>query len=338
MQKVNTQGGYSTLSLIVWMAVVVSGMSALWLSSGQVNKKLILGHNLNEEHPVHLGLVAFKKKLSSLSSGKLEVLLYPNGQLGPERDVLELIQLGAVAMTKVSSMNLEAFAPEIAVLNLPYMFRSKKHYYNVLDSEIGEKMLRTPTSKLLRGLTYYDSGARSFYTRKPILHPKDLKGLKIRVMGSQTAIRMVKLLGGSPTPMPYGEIYTGLQQGVIDGAESNITALTLGRHGEVIKNFSKNEHTMLPDILIISERIWRTLTPQMKKWVKQAAAYSKKIQRRKWKEAIEKANKQARTTLKITFQHPDKAPFMKKVHVMHEELARRGPLYKSFIDDIRKAQ
>lgn len=326
------------LLLGVWVAFI--GLLGLFFlfSGARKGRTLILGHNLNKSHPVHLGLVAFQQKLKSLSKGKLQVAIYANGQLGPERDVLELIQLGAVAMTKVSSMNLESFAPQIAVFNLPYMFRSKAHYFKVLDGSIGERMLRAPTSKLLRGLTYYDSGARSFYTRKPILKPADLKGLKIRVMGSQTAIRMVKLLGGSPTPMPYGEIYTGLQQGVIDGAESNITALTLGRHGEVIKNFSKNEHTMLPDILIISEKIWQSLTPQMKQWVKQAAAHSKEVQRRKWKEAMDKARQVAKDKLKVKIQTPNKAPFIKRVKAMHQALAKKGPTYRRFIKDIQEAK
>ncbi len=303
-------------------------------SDSNSKKTLMLAHNLDSKHPVHLAMEYMAEELFKNSGGSLKIQIYPSAQLGAEREVLELLQLGVLAMTKVSSMSLENFSPAFSILNLPYVFDSKEHYFRVLDSHVGEEILLSPQDKRLLGLSYYDSGARSFYAKKAILKPEDLKGLKIRVMGSQTAIRMVQLLGGSPTPMPYGEIYTALQQGVIDGAESNITALSLGRHGEVIKNFSMNEHSMLPDVLLIGRRVWERLSEQERAWLKEAAEKSKLLQRKLWAKEIERAMKVATEEMNVEIQYPNKFPFVEKVLPMHKDFLVKHPQYKEWMQSI----
>ena len=153
-------------------------------------------------------------------------------------------------------------------------------------------------------------------------------------MGSQTAIRMTELLGGSPTPMPYGEIYTALQQKVIDGAENNITALTLSRHGEVAKHYSLDEHIMAPDILLAGTQAWERLSPQHRELVQQAAQESKIVQRKLWEKAVQEHEEQARDKLGVNFHRPDRAPFAIKVKALHEELKTRGPLFRELIEKI----
>jgi tripartite ATP-independent transporter DctP family solute receptor len=194
---------------------------------GPSSKRIIkLGHGLGVTHPVHEAMLYLAKKVEEKSGGEMVVKIYPNQQLGSERELVELLQIGSVGMTKVSSAALEGFAPTMQVFGMPYLFRDDAHQLSVLQGEIGKKLLLDPQKYLLRGLCYYDSAKRSFYTKdKPIETPAVLAGLKMRVMESYTASNMVKSLGGSPTPVSYGELYTALQQGIVDGAENNAPSL-----------------------------------------------------------------------------------------------------------------
>lgn len=299
---------------------------------------LILAHNLDTSHPVHRGMKDFADRVDAKSKGRLQIKLYANGQLGSEREVLEQLQIGAVAMTKVSSMSLESFAPLYSAVNAPYIFNDEAHAYRVLDGEVGKRLLASTEAKRFRGLTYYASGARCFYANRPILKPEDLSGLKMRVLGSQTAIKMTKLLGGSPVPMPYGEVYTGLQQSVIDGAESNLTALTMSRHGEVAKHFSLDEHIIAPDVLLISTQVWDALSPDDQKIVKEAAEKSKLLQRGYWQETMEEHARIAQDEMGVTIHHPDKSAFRLLVQPLHEELRAKSPDLKKVIDQIKSTE
>ena len=204
------------LQLISFCAAIMVFFSCQSTSEKRIIK---LGHGLGITHPVHESMLFLAKKVEEKSGGKLVVKVYPNQQLGSERELVELLQIGSLGMTKVSSAALEGFAPTMQVFGMPYLFRDDAHQLAVLNGEIGKKLLLDPQKYLLRGLCYYDAGKRSFYTKtKPVETPADLSGLKIRVMESNTASNMVKSLGGSPTPVSYGELYTALQQGIVDGA------------------------------------------------------------------------------------------------------------------------
>ena len=183
------------------------------------------------------------------------VKIFPDGQLGTEREVLELLQIGSVAMTKVSAAVMANFAPEYEVLGVPYLFRDKGHLFQVLEGEVGRQLLLSSSDYWLRGLCFYDAGSRSFYTKdKPIRRPEDLRGLKIRVMNHQMSVDMVNAMGGSATPMAFGELYTALQQGVVDGAENNPPSLVSSNHYEVCKYYTLDEHSAIPDVLVIGTK------------------------------------------------------------------------------------
>lgn len=303
-------------------------------SSITPQKRLVLAHNINIDHPVHRGLVDFSEKLSELSGGKIHVQIFPNEQLGTEREVIELLQTGALAFSKVSSSNLENFNPIWSVVNLPYIFRSKDHYFNVLDGEVGDILLNALQDSKLQGLTFYDAGARSFYASKPILHPRDVEGMKIRVMGSQSAIAMMKAIGGLPTPMSYGEVYTGLQQNVIDGAENNVFALTTKKHGEVAKHFSLDEHAMMPDVLVVSQEVWSRLSGEEREWVTLAAQHSKERQRVYWAREVEIEMKKIQQEMGVIVHKPEKEPFIEKVRSLHDELSGKSPRHRELIEKI----
>lgn len=293
-----------------------------------------LGHGLEATHPVHHAMVYMAERLAELSAGSMRIDIYPSQQLCTERECMELLQIGSLGMTKVSASTMENFAPAYQVLNLPYLFRDDAHRFAVLESEVGEMLLRDGESRRLLGLAFYDAGSRSFYTKdRPVNSPSDLGGLKIRVMESTTAMRMVSALGGSPTPVSWGELYTALQQGVVDGAENNPPSFYTSRHYEVARYYTLDEHSSVPDVLVISTVIWERLTPQQQQWLRESAEESAVIQRDLWREATEAALVAVQEA-GVTIIRPDKELFATQVEGMIETY-RANPLLRSLIDQIK---
>ena len=296
-------------------------------------KEIKLGHSLDPSHSVHKAMVLMSDKLYEYSGGKMRIKIYPSSQLGSEREALELLQIGSLGMTKVSTGTLENFAPGMKVFGLPFLFRDKAHSFSVLDGEVGDKLLLESEKFWLRGLTYYDAGSRSFYTKeKPVHSPEDLDGLKIRVMQSQTAMNMVKAMGGSPTPISWGELYTALQQGIVDGAENNPPSFYLSRHYEVCKYYIIDEHTALPDVLIMSTHVWNSLSDQEQEWLMRAVKESVVYQRIEWEKAEKEALEQVQKA-GVEIIYPDKSPFNSKVQDLFAEY-RKDPDMAKVIDQI----
>jgi tripartite ATP-independent transporter DctP family solute receptor len=263
-------------------------------------------------------MVFMAERLVEISGGRMSVDIYPSGQLGQERDLIELLQIGSLAMTKVSTAPLEAFVPAMKIFGIPYVFRDHDHCWKIFTGPIGQKLLLAGEKYFLRGMCYYDAGSRSFYTKeRPVHSPADLDGLKIRVMKSNTSVKMVQALGGSATPIPWGELYTSLQQGVVDGAENNPPSFYLSRHYEVCKYYSLDEHTSVPDILLMSTVIWNNLSEQEQKWLQQAVDESVEYQKKVWKESSDEAMKKVRES-GVEVIYPDKAPFREAVKEMHD--------------------
>ncbi|HAW1140970.1 TPA: TRAP transporter substrate-binding protein, partial [Escherichia coli] len=223
---------------------------------------LKLSHNQDKSHPVHKAMEFFAKKSKEYSNGDITIRIYPNGTLGTQRETMELIRSGAIPLVKTNAAEMEAFENSYKLFSLPYLFRDRDHYYQVMQGDIGRKILDSTKSKGYFGLTFYDGGARSFYGNKPVLKPDDLKGMKVRVQPSPGAVEMIKVMGGNPTPLDYGELYTALQQGVVDMAENSVMALTTMRHGEVAKSFSLDEHTMVPDVVLMSNAAFDKLSQE----------------------------------------------------------------------------
>ena len=286
-------------------------------------RSIKLAHSLNISHPVHKAMVKMGVDLDSLSGGKMKLEIYPSQQLGTERECIELLQIGSLDMTKVSVGVMENFSPKMKVFGLPFLFRDRAHSFNVVDGPIGRELLEGGMKYWIKGMCYYDAGSRSFYTKeKPINTPNDLKGLKIRVMESVTAMDMVQSLGGSATPISWGELYTSLQQGVVDGAENNPPAFYLSRHYEVCKYYSLDEHTSLPDVLILGTHIWDRLSANEKLWLQEAVDKSVDYQRTLWAEAEKKALDEVQKA-GVTVIRPDKTTFLSKV----------GGVYDQYKDD-----
>ena len=277
---------------------------------------LKLAHVLDTNHSVHQGMVHMAERLDHYSGGRMRIDIYPSGQLGAERDTVELVQIGSLAMTKVSAAPLEAFVPAMQVFSIPYVFRDREHLFKALDSEVGKALLESVEVARLRGMGYYDSGSRSFYmVDTPVETPADIKGKKIRVMKSQTAVKMIAAMGGGATPISWGELYTALQQGVVDGAENNPPSFYLSGHYEVCKYYALDEHTSVPDMLLMSSRIWNSLEPQQQEWLQMAVDDSVAYQRELWRVSTEEALAAVQEA-GVIVTYPDKQPFMDAVKEM----------------------
>ncbi len=287
---------------------------------------LKLAHGLDVSHPVHAAMVHMADRLAETSGGRMRVEIHPSGQLGEERELIEMLQIGSLAMTKVSASPLESFVPEMAVFSIPYVFRNNAHLRQVLDGEIGHGLLVAGEQYYLRGLCYYDAGPRSFYTTGTAVRtPDDLSGLKIRVQKSITSTRMVRALGGSATPIDWGELYSALQQGVVDGAENNLPSFFLSRHYEVSRYYTVDEHTWVPDVLLISTHVWERLSSEERHWLEEAVASSVIEQRRLWREASEHALAQVRAA-GVEIIEPDKVAFRRAVQPLFDSY-RGTPVY-----------
>ncbi len=318
---------------------VIGLLTLLLFSCANISKTktIKLAHGLDVNHPVHKAMVFMGKELEKNSGGKLTLEIYPNSQLGSERQCLELLQIGSLGMTKVSAAVMENFAPDMKVFGLPFLFKNKVHRFKVLDGKIGKQLLDGGTKYWLKGLGYYDAGSRSFYTKeKQINTPEDLTGMKIRVMQSATAMNMVKKLGGSPTPLSYGELYTALQQGVVDGAENNPPSFYSSRHYEVCKYYSLDEHSAIPDVLIIGTQLWNKLSKQEQQWLQEAVDASVVYQRKLWEQSENEALEAVKKT-GVEVVTPDKSKFTEKVKTMFNEYKNDKEVYR-LIQQIRATE
>jgi len=326
----NNRFKYWSLALLACV-LILSGCG----SQGKV-KVLKLAHVLDASHPVSKGMDHLAEKLAEISNGQLTMDIYPGGQLGSsEREYVESLQIGSLDMTKVSTAVLENFVPTFAVFSLPYLFESDEHRWQVLFGPIGDKMLLQGESLWLRGLCFYETGSRNFYLRdKAVRTPEDLKGLKIRVMKSYWSIQTINALGGSATPISFGELYTALQQGVVDGAENNVPTLYQSRHFEASKYYVLDGHSAPSDVLLISTRTWNRLNEEQRQWLMQAVQASVEYQRGLWDDATQTALS-AMQDYGVEVIRPDKAPFREKVSGLYEDLKLNHPDLDALVQEIQ---
>jgi tripartite ATP-independent transporter DctP family solute receptor len=325
--------------LLVGILVASCGFALLYRTAGQQAVDLTvcvlkLGHGLDQTHPVHLGMVRMQERLAELSGGTMEIKIYPGGMLGSETQCLEQVQTGQLDMAKSSISPMESFWSELGVFTIPYVFRDNEHLWKVLEGEVGEMFL--DMSPQMYGICYYDAGGRSFYTvRRPILSPEDLKGMKIRVQASRTAMDMVRHMGAAPTPIAWGELYTALSQGTVDGAENNLPSFESGRHSEICRHFVLNEHAFVPDMLLINRVRWEKLTPQQQQWLKAAAMESSVYQRELWKLEEQRCREEAEKR-GVQFYEVDKAPFIAITKPMRESIT--DPAIREILKKIMETQ
>lgn len=325
--------------LLLSLCLVMSGCSTKAKSQGTSEasdvRELRFAYASNSQ-PVIDAMRKFGELVEEKTNGEVTVTYFPDGQLGGERELIELTQSGAIDFTKVSASALESFSKQYAIYSLPYLFDDETHFFKAMNEETLMAPIYASTKDLgFQGLTYYDSGQRSFYmVDGPVKSPDDLKGKKIRVMQSETAIKMVKLLGGSPVPMGSDEVYTSLQSNLINGSENNEFVLYTAGHGGVAKYYSYDEHTRVPDIVIMNEAIRDTLTEAQVAAIEEAAKESTRFEIAAFKQAIEDEKQIAQTEYDVQFFDVDNAPFREAVKPLHEEF-QQNETFKDLYTTIR---
>ena len=300
-------------------------------------KRIIrISHAQSETHPEHWGLLAFKEYVEERLGDKYEVQIFPNEILGSAQKAIELTQTGAIDFVVAGTANLETFADVYEIFSMPYLFDSEDVYKTVMeDSDYMEQVYESTDEAGFRVVTWYNAGTRNFYAKTPIRTPEDLKGKKIRVQQSPASVSMVNSFGAAAAPMGFGEVYTAIQQGVIDGAENNELALTNNKHGEVAKYYSYNKHQMVPDMLVANLKFLEGLSPEEYQVFKDAAALSTEVEMKEWDKSIEEAKKIASEDMGVEFIDVDVDAFKEKVLPLHEKMLNDNPKIRSFYEYIQ---
>ncbi|MGL5174900.1 MAG: TRAP transporter substrate-binding protein [Cetobacterium sp.] len=276
--------GKNLLKKVLFLGVVMGNLA---LGADIILK---LADNHADDYPTVLGDKEFARLVNERSNGKIKVEVYSGGQLGSEENTIEQVQFGAIDMIRTSISPLTRYNDKLNVLMLPYLYRDDVHMFKVLDGQLGDKYLESLTRNNLLGLSWFDSGARNFYnSKRAVRNVSDMKGLKIRVQESALMMGLIEALGASATPMAFGEVYGALQTGVIDGAENNTPSYDSTGHFEVAKHYTLDAHTRVPEMLIINNKKFNSLSKDDQKLIKEAAKDAAIKQREFWKEREERS-------------------------------------------------
>jgi len=264
-------------ALLLALTMLFVGAASL-----QAQTVLKLAETHPKGYPTELADEHFAQLVTERSGGKLKVEVYPGNQLGEEKAAIEQVQLGAIAFTRVSSGPMAEFNKALGAFSLPYIFDSGEHMWSYLNSPEGQKLLDGLSTSRFVGLCYFDPGARSFYSFKPITKLEDLKGLKIRVIQNTINMELMQALGASATPMPYGQVFSSLQTQVIDAAENNFPSYLTANHYQVAKHYLVDAHQRVPEVLVVSKVVFDGLSKEDQDLIRQAAKDTVAKQRELW--------------------------------------------------------
>ncbi|WP_026615729.1 TRAP transporter substrate-binding protein [Ensifer aridi] len=307
--------------------------------AGAANAQTVL--RSSDTHPDGYPTVEAVKYFGELvkerTGGRYAVEVYHSAQLGEEKDTIEQVRSGVIQLNRVSMAPFNGTVKESIVPALPYLFRSEDHMHKVMDGAIGDQIKKAFEGAGLVVLAYYDAGSRSFYNKqKPITSVADMKGLKFRVIQSDIFVDMVAALGANATPMPYGEVYSAIETGVIDGAENNFPSYDTAKHFEVAKNYSLDEHTILPEVFVMNKAAFDKLTPEDQELFRQAAKDSVAKQRELWTAKVNESRAKVEAAgAKITT--PEKQGFIDAMKPVYEKHVT-DPVLKKMVEDVRAVQ
>ena len=278
------------------------------------------------------------KLIEERTNGRIGIEVFHSAQLGEEKDTIEQTRFGVIDMNRISIGPFNNLIPETAIVSLPFIFRDSDHMHKVMDGPIGEEILAAFEPHDLIGLAYYDGGSRSFYnSEKPITSIEDLQGMKFRVMQSDVFVDMVNALGANATPMPYGEVYSAIQTGVIEGAENNFPSYESSGHFEVAKYITLDEHLIVPEVLVMAKSTWDKLTPEDQEIVRQAAKESVPYMRELWEEREKASEEKVRAAGVEVVTEIDKSPFIEAMVPVYEKYVTT-PELQSLVERIRAVE
>ena len=287
-------------------------------------------------YPTIEGVKHMGRLLQERTGGRIRIQVFHSRQLGDEKDSLEQTRFGVIDMTRVNTAPLNNLVPATLVAGLPFLFRDTAHMQAVMDGPIGEEIGAGTAAHGLVTLCYYDSGARCFYTRaRPVRAPEDLKGMKVRVQQSDMWVAVMRAFGANATPLPFGEVYSAMQTGVVDGAENNVPTYFTSRHFEVAKHYAMTEHSLSPEILAMSKRSFDRLPRADQEIVRQAARESVPVMREAWVKLEGDARRQVEAG-GAQVVPADKEAFAKLVQPVYDQFVRDDRLRK-LVERIRAA-
>ena len=321
--------------VLVFSILVLSGCASN--SELTVDKKIVrVSHGHPANHPIDIAAHDFADYINERLGDKFSVEVYGNGLLGDTKNALELTQTGAIDYVIASTSNLEAYNKQYGMFSVPYLFSGKEAFIDFMDSDVIEQMYLSTEPSGFIATTWFDAGVRSFYANKPIKTPADMKGMKIRVQPSPLNVAMIRALDAGAVPMAYGEVYTALQQGTIDGAENNEMALTTVKHGEVAKYYSYDMHQIQPDILVVNAKFLESLTPEERKVFDEATQLAHETELEAWDEQVRKAKEIAETQMGVTFVEADVAAFQEATKSVLEDFLKENPEVQIFYEEIKR--
>jgi tripartite ATP-independent transporter DctP family solute receptor len=301
------------------MAATAMVAAAMMIGSASAQTVLRSSDTHPDGYPTVEAVKYFGQLVEERTEGRYKIEVYHSAQLGQEADTIEQVRSGVIDLNRVSMAPWNSLVPLTLIPSLPYLFRSPEHARNVMSGPIGDEIAAGFDQHGVVVLAYYDGGARSFYnSKKPVNALGDLAGLKFRVIQSDVFVDMVAALGASATPMPYGEVYSGIETGVIDGAENNFPSYESAKHFEVAKYYSLDEHTIVPEVFVMSKTAWDALTPEDQAVFKQAARESMEKQWELWDARVEQSRKIVEDAgSEITT--PEKQPFIDAMKPVYDK-------------------
>lgn len=308
-------------------------IAAMTTTSFSASAKLLkLAHAMPLDHPVHQSLTWFAKEVTENTNHRVKI--YPNATLGGEEASLQMLQNGTLAFAKVGGGLTASFSEQYNVLSLPYLYQDEADSKRRLRGPVGQRILASSEKDGFVGLAFLSSGSRGFYSNHKISHADDVKGLKIRVQNSPIDIDTMKALNGSPVPISSTEVYSALQQGVVDGAENNIPTYFANRHYEVAKYYTEDHHTMIPDILAVSSEVWADLSPEDQETIRDISVKLLQVQDQYWDAYVDKAKAEI-VKHGGTIVSADIPSFQERVQPVYDKFVQDNPQLKELLSELQ---
>jgi tripartite ATP-independent transporter DctP family solute receptor len=328
---------YSRADLSRTVAIVV----ALFLTAGStiaIAREFRVADTQSEDYPTVQALRYMGRLIDERSGGRHQVRVFHSRQLGEEKETIEQTRAGAIDLNRTNVALIGTFVPAMNVLAMPFLFRSIEHLQKVLDGPIGNEILDSFEPYGFVGLAFYDSGARSIYNSvRPIRSIADIKGLRLRVQQSELMSDMINAVGAEPIKLPYGQVLTGLATKLIDGAENNWPSFVTTDHYKYAGYYTLTEHTMSPEVLIMSQKAWAGLSTEDRKIFREAAIRSSQFMREKWKDLEDRSREQAKAAGVTIVTDFDRKPFEAAMAGIYAK-AQRDPAAAELIERIRKVE
>jgi len=323
---------------VIFVALLLAAVSIGMRATGAVAREFRAADTQTEDYPTVQALRYMGALIAERSGGRHEIKVFHSRQLGEEKETIEQTRAGAIDLNRTNVALIGNFVPAMNVLAMPFLFRSIEHMQKVLDGPIGSEILGSFEPYGFVGLAFYDSGARSIYNGvRPVKSIADLKGLRIRVQQSELMSQMMRALGAEPVELPYGQVLTGLANHLIDGAENNWPSFVTTDHYKHAGHYTLTEHTMSPEVLVISLKAWQSLSPDDQTIFREAAQRSSRFMREKWRDLEEQSQRKAQEAGVTIVRDIDRKPFEDAMAPIYAK-AGRDPAAAALIERIRKVE